>query len=70
MREYMHFWGFSSHPTNESVTQFAKYDDQTPEELNEKYDGFKKMNAKILNEGLSQKEPWKVDADAPLVEFQ
>jgi len=53
MREYMHFWGFSNHPTNESLTQFAKYDDQTPEELSEKYDGFKRMNAKILNEGLA-----------------
>lgn len=51
MRDYMHFWGYSSHPTNESVTQFAKYDNQTPEELSEKYDKFKKCNDIIINKG-------------------
>jgi len=67
MRDYMHFWGFSSHPTNDSPTQFAKYDNQTPDELESKYDAYKRLNAKVLNEGLPNKETWKVDADAPIV---
>jgi hypothetical protein len=66
----MHFWGFSSHPTNDSPTQFAKYDNQTPDELESKYDAYKRLNAKVLNEGLPNKEAWKVDADAPIVQFQ
>jgi hypothetical protein len=55
LRDYMHFFGYASHPSIESPYQFEKYTEQTPEEL-ANYNEYLKVNEKAV--GTPQ--PWKV----------
>lgn len=59
----MHFWGYASHPdpAMESPTQFAKYVEQTAEELS-LYKEFIGLNQKLIEE--ERKEPaqrWEIN---------
>lgn len=67
LRDYMHFFGYASHPdpAMESPTQFAKYTDQTEEEL-QKYNEFLKLNEKLLKEERTLPvQTWNVNGGPP-----
>ena len=61
LKEYMHFFGYASHPTEKSPYQLTKYTDQTAEDL-EMYNGYLKSNAKVLE----SPEVWKVNSTPSL----
>lgn len=52
-RDFMHFWGFASHPTKESpLVGLAEYKDQTEDELN-KHGSYEKLNKSTIEQAVS-----------------
>ena len=47
LREFLHFFGYSSHPTESNPTAFFQFNDQTEADL-ANFNMFRKLNDKTL----------------------
>ena len=62
LREFLHFFGYSSHPTIKNKTQFFEYTDQTDSDL-ANFNQFVKLNDMLITQSKEDrpKETWEVN---------